>query len=59
MKDKFCGGEVEGVVIRNKNSFHNDDWEKNVGKFVRNGHVQTDEHWSKNLIKNNLIKKLN
>lgn len=57
MKDKFFGGEVEGVVIRNKNSFHNDDWEKNVGKFVRNGHVQTDEHWSKNLIKNNLIKK--
>ena len=35
----------EGFVIRNAESFHIDDFSKNVAKFVRQSHVQTDEHW--------------
>lgn len=42
------GGESEGGVARKKESFSFDDFQKYVAKFVRNGHVQTDEHWTKN-----------
>lgn len=49
------GGEsVEGFVIRVVDSFKSEDFAKNVIKYVRKGHVQTDEHWSKNWIKNTL-----
>ncbi len=42
------GGELEGIVIRNADNFHNDDFESNVSKWVRSGHVQTDIHWTRN-----------
>ena len=45
------GGKREGIVIRNANSFHNDDFSQNVMKWVRKGHVQTDEHWTRNWVK--------
>lgn len=45
------GGKIEGIVIRSANSFHNDDFSKNVMKWVRKGHVQTDVHWTKNWVK--------
>ena len=35
----------EGYVIRNINAFHFDDFQKNVAKWVRPHHVQTDAHW--------------
>lgn len=35
----------EGYVIRNIESFHYDDFNKNVGKWVRAKHIQTDQHW--------------
>ena len=35
----------EGYVARNMNAFHFDDFSKNVAKWVRPQHVQTDEHW--------------
>lgn len=35
----------EGYVVRNAGQFHFDDFATNVAKFVRKGHVQTDEHW--------------
>ncbi len=38
-------GEQEGYVIRNAGSFHYDDFQSNLGKFVRMDHVQTSEHW--------------
>lgn len=44
--------DTEGYVVRNKDSFHYDDFTKNVAKYVRSNHVQTDEHWTKNLIEN-------
>lgn len=40
--------EVEGFVIRNVDSFHYDNFNENVGKYVRANHVQTDAHWSEN-----------
>lgn len=42
------GGKREGIVIRNASMFHNDDFSENVMKWVRKGHVQTDEHWTRN-----------
>lgn len=46
-QESILGGEKEGVVIRNANSFYNDDFKYNVLKFVRKNHVQTDKHWTK------------
>ena len=40
--------EVEGFVVRNEDSFAYEDFSKNIAKYVRKNHVQTDEHWTKN-----------
>lgn len=37
--------EVEGYVIRIDDSFHYDNFNECVAKYVREGHVQTNEHW--------------
>lgn len=37
--------ESEGYVIRLFDSFHYDDFEKSVAKYVRKSHVKSDEHW--------------
>lgn len=50
-KSSELGGKREGIVIRNAGMFHNDDFSDNVMKWVRKGHVQTDEHWTRNWIK--------
>jgi hypothetical protein len=42
------GGLIEGVVVRNAEMFHNDDFSSNVMKWVRSGHVQTSDHWTRN-----------
>jgi hypothetical protein len=39
------GQEVEGFVMKNIDRFHYDDFGNNIAKYVRKGHVQTDEHW--------------
>lgn len=45
----------EGFVIRLAGSFKYSDFGTSVAKWVRKGHVQTDEHWTmKEIIKNNL-----
>ena len=41
------GKEKEGVVIRVASSFPIEDFSKNVCKYVRANHVQTDVHWTK------------
>lgn len=43
---------VEGFVVRNCASFNYQDFDKNVGKYVRANHVQTDQHWSEHWTKN-------
>lgn len=37
----------EGLVIRSKFPFHYDQFEDRLGKYVREDHVTTDEHWSR------------
>lgn len=38
----------EGYVVRNAAAFSFTDFEDNVAKFVRENHIQTDEHWMEN-----------
>lgn len=45
------GGEREGIVVRSAGMFHNDDFKDNILKYVRENHVKTDEHWSRNWVK--------
>jgi len=40
-----CGGEQEGYVVRTAGSIGADSHSESLAKFVRKGHVQTDEHW--------------
>lgn len=52
--------KVEGFVFRNVDEFHFNDFSNNVGKFVREGHIQnTEEHWLKNTYPNKLSKTKN
>ena len=37
----------EGFVVRPYGAFYDKDFATKVAKFVRKGHVQNDEHWSK------------
>ncbi len=39
---------MEGLVSRNLNEYPFADFQSNVFKYVRKGHVKTDEHWTKN-----------
>ena len=48
------GGIREGIVVRNAGSFHNDDFAKNIMKWVRKGHVNTNIHWTRNWIKSKI-----
>ena len=42
------GDHAEGYVMRNAKSFPMDEYGLNVAKYVRKGHIQTDDHWTKN-----------
>lgn len=46
----------EGYVIRPTNCFRFEDYEKLTGKFVRKGHVQTDQHWLKKPVEYNSLR---
>jgi len=39
---------MEGCVVRNINSFKDEDFAKNLLKYVRKDHVKSDQHWTKN-----------
>jgi hypothetical protein len=43
----------EGLVVRSKFPFHYGQFEKRLGKYVRENHVKTDKHWSHQNIKPN------
>ena len=45
----------EGIVTRNINEYAVEDFAKNVFKFVRKDHVQTDVHWSKQITRAMLL----
>ena len=42
------GGEREGVVLRLARGYPTQEFASNVCKSVRPGHVNTDEHWTRN-----------
>lgn len=47
----------EGLVMRTADGFSYADFSKCVAKYVRAGHVQTDEHWSEGpVVPNGLLK---
>ncbi len=45
----------EGIVTRNADAFSVADHPQNVAKYVRQGHVKTDEHWTRNWQRARLI----
>ena len=47
-KPSTLGSEREGVVMRLARGFPAAEFQDNVCKSVRAGHVQTDEHWTRN-----------
>ncbi len=47
-KPSVLGGEREGVVLRLARRFPASEFPDSVCKSVRVGHVQTDEHWTRN-----------
>ncbi|MGC3945164.1 MAG: RNA ligase family protein [Chryseolinea sp.] len=38
----------EGIVTRDTSAFNESDFASHVFKYVRKGHVKTDEHWTRN-----------
>ena len=46
----------EGIVVRNLYAFHYGNWNENIAKYVRDNHVQTDEHRSIQPIVRNEVK---
>lgn len=51
----FDTEKQEGYVIRLASEFEFKDFSKSVAKFVRSGHVTTDEHWmNKKIVPNKL-----
>ncbi len=47
-KPSALGGEREGVVVRAADGFASAEFARSVCKSVRQGHVQTDRHWTRN-----------
>ena len=47
MKDVSAYRMKEGLVERIEDEFDDDVFHLNLRKFVRKGHVQTDEHWTR------------
>lgn len=50
--------EAEGYVVRITDTFHYDDFNLNVFKYVRENHVQTDEHWLEKVVVPNQLKEI-
>jgi len=51
----LLGPHREGFVLQLTERFHNDNFAHNVAKYVRKGHVQTDQHWTRNWKPINLL----
>lgn len=50
----MLGGELEGLVIRNRNAFPISEFASNCAKIVRANHVKTDDTWKTNWRKHTL-----
>ncbi|KAA9352796.1 RNA ligase family protein [Larkinella humicola] len=47
---------MEGIVTRNTDAYTADAFGQNVFKYVRAGHVKTDEHWTRNWKRASLLR---
>jgi len=47
-RQSTLGGEREGIVVRIAGGLASDEFARNVCKSVRQDHVQTDRHWTRN-----------
>jgi hypothetical protein len=45
------GGDCEGVVVRVSGQFQDSHFSESLAKWVRQGHVQTDQHWKTQAIR--------
>jgi len=55
LAEEVISGGGEGIVVRSAFSFYYGQFKDNVGKYVRENHVTTDDHWmSRQLVKNKL-----
>lgn len=50
---------MEGIVTRNAGEYSTESFGRNVFKYVRANHVQTDEHWTRNWERAQLISEKN
>lgn len=50
------GGEQEGYVTRIADAFLQESFSTSVAKYVRAGHVQTDDHWMRRAVVRNLLR---
>lgn len=55
-KEDFENDPCEGYVVRLAQEFHYKEFRHCVGKFVRENHVQTHGHWTKQKVEPNLLK---
>lgn len=46
-QESALGGKREGIVIRAQSGFPDEQFQMNLMKWVRKGHVTTSEHWTK------------
>lgn len=56
LAEVVVGNGREGIVMRNRESFHYDDFKNNVVKYVRENHVQTSDHWANQTVIPNKLK---
>ena len=54
---KASGDEMEGWVMRRAGSFAYRDFGRSVAKFVRAGHVRTNEHWTRQAMVENQLER--
>lgn len=52
LEQKLNFDTQEGYVITTAEGFDIRDYDKYVAKYVRKGHVQTDDHWKNHLVEN-------
>ena len=55
LAEKVTARGGEGIVVRYAGEFKYDEFDKNLAKYVRKNHVQTDKHWSFSEIVKNAI----
>lgn len=55
IENTFDVQNKEGFVVRIADSFHYHDFSTHVAKWVRKGHVQTDQHWMHQQIRPNTL----